>query len=56
MTKVAINIKRFTKLENIVHGPCPVHNTPKLWNKMHTMLNLTDRNDRCMPMMMVRKP
>ena len=56
MMKVAINIKNFTKLKNIVCDPCPIHNPSKLWNKMYTMLNLTDRNDRCIPMVMAGRP
>ena len=49
MMKVAINIIFFTKLKNIVCVPHPIHNPPKLWNKMYTTLILTDRTGRCMP-------
>ena len=53
---VAINIKCFTELENIICGPCPVHYPPKLQNKMHTTLNLTDQNNGCTPVMMAGRP
>ena len=56
MMKVAININFFTKLKNIVCVPCHIHNPPKLWNKMYTTLNLTDRTGRCMPTMMAGRP
>ena len=56
VSEVAINIEWFTKVENIVCGPCPVCHPPKLQHKMHTALNLTNQNDGSAPTMLMRRP
>ena len=55
MSKITINVKIFTPLENIVCAPGWIHPIPEFWNEMYAAFNLCDRDDGCPPAMTARR-
>ena len=45
MLKIRVNIKGFTKFQDIIHSPSPVYLSAKFWDKMNESFNLVNCNN-----------
>ena len=46
MSKIRVNIKGFTKFQDVVHSPSPVYLSAEFWDKMNESFNLVDCDNR----------